>query len=238
MTDGISDVPIRDDLLDAIARAWSRLRRPGTWWTGEQRVDIAAESRVARACRLCHDRKTALRDISGEHDQTGKLPSAVVELIHRIVTEPARQSEGSYQATLGDGLSDAEYVEVVGTVVTVVAVDSFHHALGLPRKALPEPLPGEPSRRRPSSPRLEGAWVPMVAPDALDPEDADLYTGDRNGNVIRALSLVPEEVRGSIDLSKHFYIETLGDLTAGRSLTRPQIELIAARVSALNECFY
>jgi len=28
------------------------------------------------------------------------------------------------------------------------------------------------------------------------------------------------------------------DLTAGRSLDRAQIELIAGRVSALNECFY
>ena len=78
----------------------------------------------------------------------------------------------------------------------------------------------------------------MVAAGQLDPEDADLYSNDRNGYVIRAMSLVPDEVRGSIDMSRHFYIENLSDLRQGTSLSRPQIELIASRVSALNECYY
>ena len=89
--------------------------------------------------------------------------------------------------------------------------------------------------------RHEGVdWAPIQTADRNLglPEDADLYTKDRNGNVIRALSLVPDEVRGLIDQSQNFYIEDLADHTAGRSITRPQIELIAARVSALNECYY
>jgi hypothetical protein len=77
----------------------------------------------------------------------------------------------------------------------------------------------------------------MVSPEDLDARDEELYTGDRNGYVIRAMSLIPDEVRGSIDISKHFYIEDLTDLRAGRSISRNQIELIAARVSALNDCY-
>ena len=238
--DHASRIPIRDDLTAAIERAWTRMSRPGTWWTGAQRVTIAAEARAARSCSMCRDRKAALspQAVEGEHEHLGRLEAVAVELIHRIVTDPARQTESSYRATLALGISDAEYVEIVGTVATVVGIDAFHRAAGFPLKDLPEPQPGEASLRRPSRARLEGAWVPMVAPDALDPEDADLYTKDRNGNVIRALSLVTDEVRGLIDQSQNFYIEDLADHTAGRSITRPQIELIAARVSALNECYY
>jgi hypothetical protein len=47
-------------------------------------------------------------------------------------------------------------------------------------------------------------------------------------------------VRTLKDLSAAHYLspEKMVDLTAGRSLDRSQMELIAGRVSALNECFY
>jgi hypothetical protein len=70
--------------------------------------------------------------------------------------------------------------------------------------------------------------------------EADLYDGKPTGNVMTALSLVPDEVRTLKDLSAAHYLspEKMIDLGAGRSLDRAQIELIAARVSVLNECFY
>ena len=46
-------VPIRDDLPATFRRAWERLARPGTWWTGRERVAIAAEIGNAPACALC-----------------------------------------------------------------------------------------------------------------------------------------------------------------------------------------
>ena len=59
----------------------------------------------------------------------------------------------------------------------------------------------------------------------------------------RALSLVPAEVRTLQALSALHYMELdhVIDPTyvpPGRKLDRPQMELIAARVSAINECFY
>ena len=81
----------------------------------------------------------------------------------------------------------------------------------------------------------------MIAPgDAAGPE-ADLYGGaDFVPNIVRALSAVPDEVRVLRQLSQTHYLPLGGlrDPSARRSLDRMQIELVAARVSALNECFY
>ena len=51
---------MRQDLADAIERAWLHLSGPGTWWTGAQRLAMVAETRNAVACPLCHARKAAL----------------------------------------------------------------------------------------------------------------------------------------------------------------------------------
>jgi hypothetical protein len=79
----------------------------------------------------------------------------------------------------------------------------------------------------------------IPAPDATGAE-ADLWRVGQTANVIRALSLVPDAVRQLLDLSAAHYIsmDNFMDLTWGRSLSRPQMELIADRVSALRECFY
>ena len=77
---------IRSDLTAAHDRAWRRLAKPGTWWTGAERAAIAAEARHATACRLCHARKDALSPeaVQGDHDHLGALPPHVVEAVHRI----------------------------------------------------------------------------------------------------------------------------------------------------------
>ena len=235
------NIPIRQDLVDAINRAWARLGRPGTWLTGAERVAIAAEARAARSCGLCRWGKTAdsAEMASDRHHESSRgLSAPLVDLVHRVATEASRLTEDDYLSALHGGLLDVEYVEMVGTVATIAGIDSFHRSLGLPVKDLPVPSPGDPLRRRPTRARSDGAWVPMVARQDLDPEDEDLYTKDRDGYVIRAMSLVPDEVRSLIDQSQNFYVRNLSDLAVGRSLSRPQIELIAARVSALNECFY
>ena len=61
-------------------------------------------------------------------------------------------------------------------------------------------------------------------------------------NVLSAMSLVPDAVRMLFRLSGVQYLTIpgfmrIGDLP-GRALTRSQVELVAARVSALNDCFY
>ncbi len=205
-------------------------------------MGIAAEVRNARKCALCEERKRALpaAAVSGRHDSLGVLPEAAVEVIHQVSTDPGRLSRGWLDRALASGLSDAQYVELIGVIVTAVSIDSFCRGLGLPLNALPEPVVGEPSRRRPPGARLDGAWDPMLAPSRATADDVDLFSGPRTANVLRALSLVPDEMRNLKDLSAAHYLkpEQMGTVRVSRALDRNQMELIAGRVSALNECFY
>ena len=136
----------------------------------------------------------------------------------------------------------------MGIVVAVVSIDAFHDALSLPHEALPTPeVPQQqqslPDQYRPPGASDSGAWVPTVKPDALTASEADIYGGSSTiGNVLSAMSLVPESVRMLIALSNAQYMPAAEVLNpksnGGRAISRPQIELIAGRVSSLNECFY
>ena len=157
--------PVRTDIAEAHSLFWQKLAEPGTWWTGAERVAIAAEVRQARHCQLCRERKAALSPaaVQGAHDTGGMLPETVVEMIHRITTDPGRLSKPWYDDLLARGLSDTHYVEALGVIGRTVSVDSFCRALGLPVHPLPAPVAGEPSRRRPAEAQLDGAWVPISA---------------------------------------------------------------------------
>jgi hypothetical protein len=236
-------VRVREDLVAAHGRAWRRLAAPGTWWSGRERVAIAAEVRNALSCPLCRERREALSPhaVEGEHRGGDLLPAAAVDAVHRLTTDSGRLSRTWHEKTLAGGLSDGRYVELLGVVVTVVSIDGFCRGLGVPLHPLPPPGEGEPSRYRPAAARSEGAWVPMLPAGGARGAEADLWSPLRTGNVIRALSLVPDEVRGLKDLSAAHYLDLrqMMDLRSSpRAIDRAQIELLAGRVSALRECFY
>ncbi len=240
-----SPFPIRSDIQKANRVAWDAIANPGNWWSGAERVAIADEVRRADRCSLCAKRKAALSPyvIEGEHDHGGLLPALAVEVIHRITSDPARLTRSWYEQLLTDGFTDAHYVEIIGVIVTVVCIDAIHRALGLPLEPLLEPQPGVPSHYRPASAVLSNqAWVPMISgPASQGTAEADLYPSGRTGNVISAMSLVPDAVRLLNATQKAHYVDlaNVGFIgSGGRALSRPQIELIAARVSALNDCFY
>ena len=242
---GEAPYPVRSDLDQATRKAWDFLGKPGNWWTGAERVALAAEVRAARDCRLCADRLDALgpKSVQGEHDVASTLAGVAIEAAHRLTTDAARLSEKSLRELNAEGLTDEAYVEIVSVVSTVMGIDSFCDALEIPLLPLPDAQAGEPSRYRPPAAVEDGAWVPMIPGDAASGSEADLYAHIPFPprfvpNVIRALSLVPDAVRNLSDLLSAFYLRDVGDLQAGNSLDRRQIELVAARVSALNECFY
>jgi len=236
-------VPVRGDFAAAHNRFWKRLAAPGAWWSGAERVAIAAEVRQARSCALCQTRKNALTPaaVQGEHDHLGALSEAAVDVIHRVVTDQNRLSRKWFNGILAAGLAAEQYVEIIGTVVAMVSIDSFCRGIGVPLNPLPEPQPGEPSHYRPPGAALEEAWVPMLLAERATGAEADLYGGKPTGNVIRAMSLVPDEVRTLQDLSTAHYLpsEQVRNPTASAgTLNRMQMELIAGRVSALQQCFY
>lgn len=236
--------PIREDLADAHRHTWDHIASPGTWLTGAERVAVADETRHARNCALCAERKNALSPfaVSGEHDHGGVLPKPMVDEIHCVTTDAQRLTQAWHQSLLAEGLPVEHYVEALGVAVLVISIDEFHHAMGLAPEPLPDPQPGEPSRYRPRGVEMQQAWVPMINVKDADPQDKKRMgvPGRRYPAVVLALSLVPEQVRAWNDLAAAQYL-SVNDMTSmesKRSIDRSQIELIAGRVSALNECFY
>ena len=236
-------VPVRADLADAQEQEWARLSQSGTWWDGRERVSIAGEVRLAHSCSFCKERKAALSPyaVEGEHDSEGILPPVAVEVVHRVTTDPQRLSRAFYDKAIEGGLTPEQYVELIGITVLTVSVDAFCRSLGIAQRPLPEPQPGEPARMKASGKLFYGAFVPLLAKPSGP--DTDLYADvplPVAPNIVRSLSLVPEEARGLQNLAQAEYLtfDDLVNFTAQRSLDRRQTELVATRVSALNECFY
>jgi hypothetical protein len=239
-----SALPIRDDLAAAHTRAWERIARPGTWWGGAERVAIAAETRHALRCDFCRRRKVALSPaaIVGRHDSLGGLSDPIVEVVHRVRTDPARLGERWFREVIAGGLGDGEYVETVSIVAHVVAVDTMARGLGLDLLPLPKPQAGLPSHYRPPGAGPGGAWVAWVEPADLGETEIGLYPAGRPAaNIMKAMSLVPDEVRGFFDVVSTQYqgpLEMRDFSHEYRAISHAQIELLAARVSALNQCLY
>lgn len=227
---------IRNDLIAAHERAWAAIAAPGTWLTGAERVAVAGEIRRAHACELCRRIKAALSPNSvGVHE------TARMELIHRVVNDPGRLSEKWALSVIARGLTDGEYIEIVGLVAMVMMMDTFRLALGLPPRELPEPKPGEPTRYRPSGGRKQAAWLPLVEPQDATEADGPMYPTPRAGYIYRGLSLVPQSLRDYWALASCHYLpgEYVYQFDKSiRALTRPQMEIVAARVSALHQCVY
>ncbi len=241
---GDEPLAVRIDLTDAVDRGWAWIARPGTWLTSHQKVAIVAETRSAQTCRLCRDRKVALSPytVAGAHDCGGELTDAFVEVVHRVRTDSGRVTHAWYERMLGEGVSDGEYVEIIGVVATAIALDTFNRALGQRFAPLPTPQAGTPSHYRPAGARHQLAWVPTLEPDDITAGDPDIYARYHPPyNIQKALSLVPEAMLAFFDLDEVFYLqeqEILDFDNEYRAITHDQMELVAARLSALNRCYY
>lgn len=247
MTDPMVDysaagIPVRDDLRQTHLAMLEHLRQPGCWFTGAERLAIAAESRNALLCPLCRERKASLspEHPEGQHARVSDLPESIVEIAHRIRLDPQRLSRAWFDRVREGGLDEGSYVELVGIVACTAGIDYFSRALGIAAFALPDAVPGEPSRYRPENVRGGTAWVSMLAPEDATGPEADLYESEFVPNIARALSLVPDHVRVLQRESTSHYVSMaeIQDPSVRRDLDRLQMELVAARVSAMNECFY
>ena len=220
---------VRSDLAAAHRQAWEALARPGTWWSGAQRVELAATAVTA----MTDDRPlppwTAPSTVDGWLADDLVAPGAAHDAVYRIATHAGTLSE-SWYVHMADELGDLAYVEVVGIASTVAAVVAFRRAAGLAPWELPRPVDGEPSRVVP--PDLVPAelnWVRVTSP------------ADQTAAVVQAYTSVPAEHQRLWMLAAAQYIPNLEMMdphwTRG-TLSRSQMELVAARVSQLRECFY
>ena len=168
----------------------------------------------------------------------------------RVTTDPGRLSKQWYEQLLASGLKDTHYVEALGVVIRTVSIDTFCRGIGVAVHPLPTPIDGEPTRRRPPQAQVDEAWVPTIPDGEIAEPDADLYQGEETtAYVLRALSLVPDELRTSIHILvppqymepykvHHVLDPSLPTADPHRAISRAQMEFLAARVSALNQCFY
>lgn len=239
-------LPVRRDAVATCAERWKGIGRPGTWWSGPERVAMAAEVRAARGCATCADRKSSL-SVSPEpaHEGTDLLSAALVDGLHRIGTDPGRLTEKWLRVLLSSGINEAAFVESVGVMATTVTVDTLSRGVGATQPPLPEAEAGEPTRTEVVEAEVHSAWVSTVVPEKSEGVTADYYARCSRyalgvPHILRALSLVPDEHIGFGSLMDVLYIshEEMMDFTRGRTIMRPQIELLASTVSAANDCFY
>ena len=235
--------PIREDLALAQDTAWVAIAKPGTWLTGTERVAVAKEIRHALGCAHCVNIKGALSPnaVNGVHDGTGALGAGETELIHRVVGDPGRLSEKWSQSILAQGVDEGRYVEITGLIAMVMIMDSFSRALGAPLRELPAPQAGEPSHHRPAGAKKQAAWLPLVEPQDATEADGPMYPSPKAGYIYRGLSSVPQSLRDYWALANMHYLP--GQFvyqfdSSIRAIARPQIEIVAARVSALHQCVY
>jgi hypothetical protein len=222
-----SDTPIsiRAEIQEALRKEWVFLAAPGTWWSGAERVAIAAEARRAMLEALSEQR---LRDQAGE--RTASRPTSIlgehVTAVVRTVASDSPLITAEWVAGLEDeGVSLPAYAEIIGIVARLSAVDLFHRALGISLEVLPEPQPGDPSRTPPPADLVIGkTFVPM----------------SRMVSIPQTVSLVPPETIAWQELSDALYMtfDEMADPDFRRALHRTQIELVAGRTSQVNECFY
>lgn len=224
-------LPLTDELRDAHDSALGALVSPGPRWTGTERRQIVETARAAMNCSLCARRKPALSPTSesGEHDGPTGLPPIVIDAIHRIRTDPGRLTRSWFDQITAE-IGQAAYVEMVSVINTSVIIDTLHAALDQPLADLPEPQSGAPTNAPSGDVVDDGAWVP-ISRAPRDMADTGLPVVP---NIVRAMGLVPDAVALFFSTFRPHY--ALKDIEL--SLSQSQAELVAAKVSAMNECFY
>jgi hypothetical protein len=154
----------------------------------------------------------------------------VLDVAHRLGRHASTITEDWYRQVITDGLDPLEWVEIVGVVVASLPPMAFARAIGVALPELPAPLDGAPTGR--VAAELTPAalnFVPVASP------------ADQVASVVQALSALPDEWDNLWRLAEAQYMSdrAMDDPLWNRgTLSRPQMELVAGRVSSVRECFF
>ena len=232
-----STYPVRKDIEDIHADQFDQLKTPGTWGTSEQRLTIINEAR-----RSAYHAGTLEEPSNPGIVPNVELSEVARRVVKRLAIAPKDMDQPFYNQAIEDGLNDSEYVEIVGLVSRFTCFDIFARGIDIPLRPLPSPTSGAPSQKRPKEAVIEKAWVPTIPNFPEGGEIAKALFGPWQPYIMRGLSLVPDEFTAHFDLEEVQYMPSAHflefDYQHHEGLTRPQVEIVAARVSALNECFY
>lgn len=248
---------LHETLLEARARptvaaaagaAWQRLGQPGTWWDGNQRRAIAVEALRALDCEGCGARAQALSpaSVDARHTGSGPLETTTVDAVHRVSVDASRLTATWAHEIEDEGITPPHLVELIAIVATTRALETLCRGVGAHWPDLPAVETGEPTRDLPSGAMVHTAWVPTVPPDRATGASGELLRRRRStlppglaeamagkvGNVVLALTLVPEEHVAWHSVGRALYH---AEETA---LTPAQRELVATTTSVFNDCFY
>jgi hypothetical protein len=162
--------------------------------------------------------------IARDRDAAADVDAPTREAAVAVAHDAASITAASVDDLESGGLARERYAEIVGVVSRVVAIDTYERGLGRPPRAAPTTRPGEPSQSVVATARRRAGWVPTVG--AIGPPSAL--------SAVAAEAAAQETLHGVLYLS---YAD-MADLRAKRGLTRAQMELVAARVSYLNDCLF
>ncbi|MAR47882.1 MAG: hypothetical protein CL425_01630 [Acidimicrobiaceae bacterium] len=220
------DHDIPDALLEAFNACWERIAEPGEWWSGKERIAILEEVRKDRD--EDHPKvRSSLADLS---NTPSPIISPLTREIVRMVTSNAAEIDDKWAKEAISLIGEGKYSELVSLVVNIVPIDIFCLLVGRPVVSLPVPKGGKPGGTIPDGLSDGGAFVPWLTENFVGP------------NVARALSFVPKDNEIRMKLVENMYagggkfISMVWD--ENEPLDRAQVEIIAARTSSINECFY
>lgn len=233
-----SSFAIRADLAAVHSTTMESFSAPGTWFDAKERREIVALSRRARA-----ERGYEIRGYTDEV-QNVDLPAGALKLIKMVSCEAEKIDKNFYLELVSNGLHAEQYVEIVGLVARAVSVDTFCRSLGLSIRLLADARDGVPSKQLPDTATIDHAWVPIIPAGPKGGAPAQALYGETEfvANIFSALSLVPDEASGVMQLGQTQYVEARDfqnfKFFRDENFSRAQLELVAARISALNNCFY
>jgi hypothetical protein len=223
-------VKVRDDLAEAHRLAWEHIAAPGSWWSGAQRVELARTALVAITDRDPLPPWTAVTS-TARLDGDLVAPRRAHDIAYRLARHAGTITVDAYRAA-ADELGELPYVELCGIVSTVAAVAHFCRNISVPVPPLPDPVDGEPTGARPerlAQPRYN--WTPVAEP------------ADEVAAVVQAYTAVPGEHVNNWRMAAAQYmpVEEMVHPDWTRrpgGLSRAQMEVVAARLTSLRECFY
>lgn len=220
---------VRQDLVRAHNQAIAALSKPGTWWTGAQRRELAITAQLAIS------ESEPVAPWVGVSTVANKLPASLTapkiahDVMYRISRHAATLTREWYEKVTAE-INPLAFVELCGIACTIAPVMAFRRSLGLPALEVGLAESGQPSNKEPENiVAAQLNWVPVVGP------------ADKDAAVVQAFTAVPETNRVIWAMADAQYIpdkEMVDPNWTRGTLSRVQMELIATRVSQQRECFY
>jgi hypothetical protein len=220
---------VRQDLVRAHNQAIAALSKPGTWWTGAQRRELAITAQLAIS------ESEPVAPWVGVSTVANKLPASLTapkiahDVMYRISRHAATLTREWYEKVTAE-INPLAFVELCGIACTIAPVMAFRRSLGLPALEVGPAESGQPSNKEPENiVAAQLNWVPVVGP------------ADKDAAVVQAFTAVPETNRVIWAMADAQYIpdkEMIDPNWTRGTLSRVQMELIATRVSQQRECFY